>query len=383
MVNWYERTGQKIAILHESSYGTPTGGSQWSALSAGETALNEINIIPTGIEVPVPKINKIRKYDIGKMKYPSDIASGNIDPISFSLELELQYPVFLAYAIGLATSTDAGSPYTHDIEEDLSTDLQSFTMHCEQNNDTDDNDIAYDLFGCVVDEYSLRISKGDETIRENVTIKAPYASIGSAINTGGINSMTDEIHVWNELHTQVESGDEIALGTQDRYFLQEGTGGGSDIAPDSIESVSLRITNNVNFLPTLEKRHMAYATATSRDVELSISGYISNKDIWKYWQEAWDQSNNRPTSASGVINANIYLERGTDDYIYIPINSLIPVEHSCEFASIDDGIKGADITLVSGVSEADSGRLFYDTDNSKNIEVKDTNDNTWYHNTTS
>lgn len=499
MVNWYERTGQKIAILHESSYGTPTGGSQWTSPAAAETDFNEINIIPTGIEVPVPKINKLKKYDISALKYPTDIVSGNIDPISFSLDLELQYPVFLAYALGKATTskcritatndnagdvTDAAADdmptdfsvsvktqgdattaevtdltfvndssksyqskyftihsdstsyyvwydvdsggvdptpggtgievdiseddtaytivaatetaieaaadislgsikYIHDIEEDLSTDLESFTLHCEQDNDTDDEDIAYDIFGCVVDEYTLTINKGDETIRESVTITAPYASINGNINTGGINSMNDEIHTWNELHTQAQSADEVALGTQDRYFLQEGTGGGSDIAPDSLESIVLRISNNVNFLPDIEKRQMVYAIATMRNVELSISGYISNKDIWKYWQEAWDISNNRPTSASGVINASIYLERGTNDYIYIPINSLIPEEHSCEFASIDEGIKGADITLTAGKSEATSGRLFYDTDNSKNVEIIDSNDESWYHNATS
>lgn len=389
MVDWYERKGQTISILHESSYGTPTGGSAWTSLAAAETALNEINIIPTGIEVPLPKINKLKKYDLSAQKYPTAIANGNRDPITFSIDLEMQYPVFLAYAIGLAT-TSGSDPYTHDLEEDVGIDIQSFTMHCEQDNDTDDNDIAYDLFGCVIDDYTLSINKADETVRETVTISCPACDLDGNINTGGINSMSDDIYTWNELLGDVSDSDSDALAEDNtwsdvtEYLLEQND---TDLTLDAVESITLNISNNVNYLPSLEYRHMVYCVATRRDVSLNMNGYISDKTLLEYWEDTWDNTNNRPNDAGdgGEIKAHIYLEKDSNTYIYIPICSLIPEEHSVEFASIDEGIKGADITLTAGVPDTTNNsakRLFYDCDNQLNVQIKDSNDNTWYHNTT-
>lgn len=469
MANWYERYEQSISITAESSYGTPhedgssNGGTAWTALEAAYEDLKRINIIPSGTTVPLPKINKIKKYDISDSKYPSKVASGNRDPIRFTMDLELIYPVFLAYAVGTATTAktqlvaaaaaasgdgtrvitfdgaaDLGSVeagdiaivtggtndngyykiasvdndddnvtvesrydvfnnesgidceivdyWTHTVQESKTSELESFTMHCEQGNpNAAAQDIVYDLFGCVIEEYRLTINKGNQTVKESVTIACPACAYSTAnMNTGSdiSDSLPDDIYAWNDLLEDVSSSDGMSKTTT-MYLIQSDGSPATNLTPTALENVELTVSNGITFLPDLEKRHMVYAVATTRSVAFTLSGYITTKTLLTYWEEVWDESVRGPNTAGAALQGCVYLERASDDYIFIPINNLMIDEHSMEFSSIDEGIKGADMTFTAGTPMAGaSGRLFYCTDDSKDIEIADGRNELWYHNTT-
>lgn len=380
MVDWYPKKEQYIYLVNESAYGTPRAGTAWTAIpvSGGAAAnIQRLSVIAEGVEVPLPKIEKLRKYDINAGKHPSHVASGNRPPITFTMNLECQYPVFLAYAVGLATTTGVADPYTHTVIEELGGDagsltgIQSFTLHCEQRH-AGSEDIAYDLFGCVVEEYKLSINKADGTVKESVTISCPACTLAGNLLTTPPTKCTDMIYVFG--HTKEAAG---------KYLLMEGT---TKVRPDSVETIELGIKNNIMFLPDLAYRHMCFAIARNRDVSLHIVGYISSSKILKYWETTWDEVNERPTGASGKINAYIYLEKieATKTHsIEIPIYNLIPEEHNCEFVAIDKGIKGADITLVDAPPSEDAtyGGKIFRAAAADGIIIKDQHDETYYHHT--
>ncbi|MHA1795228.1 MAG: hypothetical protein ACTSUK_03890 [Promethearchaeota archaeon] len=449
MANFYPRQYQKVYIVNEESYGKPRGEtSQWSPVSSNNSYVRRLNIIPEGVEIPTPSVQKIKKYDISDAKHPSTVVDGNIEPVTFTMDLELQYPVFLAYAVGTATTSkqtlesgtngssssgtrtfncDSGSDlssvqagdllritagddqgdyviasvdddndqvtiedvhgtfsgssgvsweivyYKHTISEDLGASPKSFTLHCEQKEPSGSSNIYYDLLGCVVQEYTLKINRDNGTVRETVTIASPYCITSWDSNPAvAISSDPDKIYLdvytWNNLTEETN-----------KYLIMEGS---TDKTPDSILDVELTITNTVNFLPDLSKRFMVDVAFATREVSLRISGYITNRDLMNYWQETWDSVNNRPTSASGKINSVIYLKRNSHSYIQIPIANWIITDHSCSFISIDEGIKGADISFSDAVPPSGaSGKIFYDLNaSSDGIIVADILDSTYYHN---
>lgn len=525
MPDWYERKDQRLYICNEESYGQPRGESAaWTKISASSTYPQRLNIIPEGIDVPIPTIQKLKKYDISSFKYPSNIVSGNIEPVTFSIEMELQRPVFLAYAVGSAVSTmqnlrggttdgvttagtatftsatgglddtiagdilhildksDRGyyevlrvesateltlknanfngetactfevyDAFKHVITEELGTNAESFTLHIEIPNDDDgsnldsgddgvttvstktfsvvgeafqtkgvtagdiltmsdgddagtyeiksvdsetqltvyaeadflgdtaitysinepDNRMAYDLFGCVVEEYKLTISKGNGTIKETVSISSPACDTSANILTVPPNSILfDDVYVFANLTEKTD--------TEDWQLLQEAY---ASRRPDSTETVTLTIKNNFSFKGDLGYRGMVYAIPTKRNVTLDIGGYISEKNLMTYWEKTWNQANNRPDDALGNLNSVIYLYMNANKYIKIPISNLTVDAFSTNFITIDEGIKRADITLTEAPPPAAAGdKMFYEiADSEDGIIIYDQFSEDMYH----
>lgn len=101
--DFYENKDQRIFYVCESSYGTPQGGTAWTAPSATYPHWQRMNIIQDTIETPVPVRKKTPYYDVGAGKHPSHVVAQMYEPTEISFDMLFQDAAMFAYAIGNAT----------------------------------------------------------------------------------------------------------------------------------------------------------------------------------------------------------------------------------------------------------------------------------------
>lgn len=244
---------------------------------------------------------------------------------------------------GLTFETTTHGTTNYSITEGLTYALDSFTLHVEQQHDGDE-DIYYDLFGCVVDSAEITINFDDNIIKGKYSIKSPYAVTGNQ-NTKLPNRVKKE-NVFNWTHLEEAASD---------YLIMEGT---TDRTPEIVNSLTLTINNNVEFQPNIGKDYMYMAIAGKRNVEFSITGYISNKNLFDFWKDIWSNANNYYSSASGRLNSKINIDRdASNDYIDISIYNLLITEHTCHLQSVEEQIKSVDLTFIDAIPDS-NGYIF-------------------------
>ncbi len=476
----YNKSGQDIFFQREESYGKiydpeTSGITAWTQVPANYTHWRRLDYITGSFDVNLPKIEKIKIYDIPDGKHASAIANGNIEPQDITLEMTVQGMEFLPCAIGdpafsdhtetakmtqtitcpvigsitdlsyflldivlddesiehhlfwfdqdnggtaptspigiadanrhecevdeagdadavavivaaaidgvtdvSATSTgsvvtvtmdncgavmpihtgDAGGSTgctyavttwgstTYTVTEALDTDLPSFTLHFEQKNSASANaeDIIWDVFGCVVDSITTTIGFEEKLVTQSVTLKCPYATVGLTATNPPPKKLIPAMSAM----TALQEADNACL-------LQEGAtstvNGTDDWTPTTVNSVALIISNNVTFQSDLETQYYKRAIAGKRDISLNIVGATAEKELFNYWQKAYQLSGTDyiPGDASDRINSVFKLQRNaTYDYISISIYNWLLLEHNFNFVSVDDAVKIVDLTLEDG-----------------------------------
>lgn len=105
----YDKSGQRIFFQREESYGLPYDPEDdltaFTAVSADYPHWRRLDIIEDTFDVPIPFIEKLKKYDISDAKHASAILSGNITPVDISFETVAQALEFLPLAVGAPTLT--------------------------------------------------------------------------------------------------------------------------------------------------------------------------------------------------------------------------------------------------------------------------------------
>lgn len=250
-------------------------------------------------------------------------------------------------ATGFSFTVTTWGASTYTVTEAVTTDIPSFTIHAEQQNTTTAEDIVYDLYGCVVDSITLDLTWGDGVGKLSVSFKCPLA----VKNSNGRNTNNPPrkyIKGFPAMNSLKESAS--------NYLIQEGT---TDRTPKNVEKMVLSIGNNVEFKSSNVKRHAIQACATKRNISLQIVGNSHENELFQYYLEAFtnDGSDWYPTSASGLLNSVIKLQRNaTYDYIQIAIRNWIPREHNFVFVNVDDAVKSVDITFNDSTPDS-NGRI--------------------------
>ncbi|HEC36905.1 MAG TPA: hypothetical protein ENI29_01630 [bacterium] len=202
----------------------------------------------------------------------------------------------------------------------------------------DTEDVIVDLFGCVVTDYELTIDYGDKIVSESVTLKCVNYSLGDRLTNPPPKVELIDPHTWVDLKESASN-----------YLLQEGT---TDKTPDIVNKAILKISNDVEFQPELESRYPQTAMNGKREVSLQLVGFTKNRDTFDYFNDTWDNTNQRYSSASGRLNSKIRLERNiTYDYMLFSIYNWLIEEHNHNVFSIDDRIKGLDLTFTAATPD--------------------------------
>ena len=238
------------------------------------------------------------------------------------------------------------------IPEALDYTTPSFTIHAEQRNATAEEDIVWDLFGCVIESISVSVSYDNKITTASVTFKCPYA----LENTNGRCTNEPPLKRIDSFPTMSSLKESAA-----NYLIQEGT---TDRTPETVNTANLTITNNITFRSDLEKAYGIIAVAGKRDITLNIIGLTGEKELFTYWQGAYKASGDDwiPTSASGLLNTKFKLERdATYDYILISIRNWLLLEHNFHFMSVDEAVKSVDMTFEDGTGDS-NGRIVDDCD---------------------
>ena len=203
----------------------------------------------------------------------------------------------------------------------------------------DTEDVIVDLFGCVVTDYELTIDYGDKIVSESVTLKCVNYSLGDRLTNPPPKVELIDPHTWADLKESASN-----------YLLQEGT---TDKTPDIVNNAILKISNDVEFQPELESRYPQTAMNGKREVSLNFVGFTKNRDTFDYFNDTWDNTNQRYSSASGRLNSKIRLERNiTYDYMLFSIYNWLIEEHNHNVFSIDDRIKGLDLTFTAATPDS-------------------------------
>lgn len=242
-----------------------------------------------------------------------------------------------------AITTNGAS--THTISEGIGREQPSFTLHVEQNQDEDGDDIRFDLFGCVVSNYKIKVDYEDALVTETIEITCPHYAVGN--NNLNLPPQFDTDHspaTWVDMK-------EAAT----KYLLMEGT---TDTTPAIVKTLELSINNNVSAQPEIGYRYANYMISSKREVQLTMSGYADNKDRIEDLLDTWSVINNYLTNRSGRINSLFKLQReATYDYFELAIYNWIVEEHSFKIFSIEDGVLGFDLTLSDATPDANK-RIF-------------------------
>lgn len=251
---------------------------------------------------------------------------------------------------GLTTvspTTFGATNYT--VTEGLSYSLPSFTMRVEQRNPGDNSeDIIYDLFGCVIEEITINVDYGEKIVKASVLVKCPYAIENTTHGRADIPPPKKYLNAFPTMSALQEDTAE--------YVIMEGT---TDRTPRQVDKVMLRIKNNVTFKPDISKKYKNLAIAGKRDVEMEIIGSTDEKELFKYWQEAYTISGGDwiPENASGKLNTKFRLDRdATYDYLIISVYNWLIQEHNFHFVSVDEAVKAVEMKFIDGSPDG-NGRI--------------------------
>lgn len=243
---------------------------------------------------------------------------------------------------------------TFTVAEGTGYSLPSFTFQVEQKNAASAESIVYNLFGCVIESAEILVDFGEKIVKGNFVFKTPYAlenSNGIATNV----PISKRIAAFPTMETLKESADNYLI----QMPLTVAATTMTDLTPKSVERVSIKIINNVEFKSDIAYRYGQFAIAGKRDVSLNIVGFSDEKELFKFWHEAYVASGGDwiPTNATGRINTKFKLQRdATYDYILMSVYNWLVEEHNLHFQNIDEGIKGVDITLTGSTPDS-NGRI--------------------------
>ncbi len=117
----YDKSGQRLFFQREESYGKvydpeSSGITAWTMIPANYAHWRRFDIIPDTLEPILPKIEKIKQYDISDSKHASSIAEGNIEPQEFTISMDAQALEFLPCAIGNPAYSSHGRAAVQTIE---------------------------------------------------------------------------------------------------------------------------------------------------------------------------------------------------------------------------------------------------------------------------
>ena len=232
--------------------------------------------------------------------------------------------------------------------------LPTFTFQVEQKNAASAEDIVYNLFGCVIESAEILVDFGEKIVKGNFTFKTPYAlenSNGIATNV----PVLKKIAAFPTMETLKESADNYLVQMPVTVAATTMT----DLTPKSVERVAIKIVNNIEFKSDIAYRYGQFAIAGKREVSMNIVGFSDEKELFKFWQEAYVANGGDwiPTNATGRLNTKFKLQRNaTYDYILMSVYNWLVEEHNLHFQNIDEGIKGVDITLTGSTPDS-NGRI--------------------------
>lgn len=106
----YDKSGQRIFFQREGStygkaYDPETELTAFTAVPADYPHWRRLDIIEDTFDIPVPFIEKIKKFDIQDLKHPSAILSGNIEATEITFDMTAQALEFLPLAVGTPAVT--------------------------------------------------------------------------------------------------------------------------------------------------------------------------------------------------------------------------------------------------------------------------------------
>lgn len=246
-----------------------------------------------------------------------------------------------------AVTTWGSSTYT--VTEELTTDLPSFTLHVEQKNTTEAEDIVWDLFGCVIESVEVSIGFDDKVITYSVGIKCPFAAEGDRATNPPPKKL---IPTMPSLHSVKEATDAVLI--QDGATATINSTG--DRTPTNVEKITFTITNNIKFLTNIGYRYKTTPASAKREVTMNIVGQTWEKELFDFWQGAYKLSGTDwvPTDGIGKLNTTLKLERtATNDYISIHVYNWLLREHNFTFITVDDAVKAVDMTFEDGSADSD------------------------------
>lgn len=487
----YDKSGQRIFFQREGStygktYDPESDLTAFTAVDADYPHWRRMDIIEDTFDVPIPFIEKLKKYDVPDSKHASAIVSGNYEPVELTFEMAAQGLEFLPCAVGspslnahgramvqsilcvadsagslnstyffldaintnvtkhyliwidvnsggsaptvtginaanrvevdiatgaadtavatavasaingltefTATATNAtvtvtaGASYkgacqmmhdgasgtgftfgvvtwgstSYDVTELLSTDLPSFTIHVEVQNNTSAEDKCYDLFGCVVESISVNLTYGDKVGTVSLTMKCPYGVEGYRCTNPPPRKYIDPLPAMSALQESAQN----RLLFEDPDALTSGSTTDIDRTPQQVDSVVLTITNNVNFKGDISKRYLNLPIAGKREITLQIVGETTEKELFQYFLEAFtnDGTDWYPSSANGRLRSVWKVQRdATYDYIMISFYNWSFESHNFSFVSVDDAVHSVDIVLTDGSGDS-NGRIINDFD---------------------
>lgn len=113
----YDKSGQRVYFVREGSYGKPydpesSGITAWTQVPADYPHWRKLDYITDGFEASLPKIEKIKQFDVSDGKHASSIASGNIAPQDITLTMDGQALEFLPMAVGAPAYSSHGRAMT-------------------------------------------------------------------------------------------------------------------------------------------------------------------------------------------------------------------------------------------------------------------------------
>lgn len=251
-------------------------------------------------------------------------------------------------------TTFGATNYT--VTENTGYTLPSFTMRVEQINSGDaTEDLIYDLFGCVIEEIGVTINFEDKIVKASVVVKCPYALENTTHGRADIHPPAKNIDAFPTMLALKEATDNCLIQAGATATVNST----DDLTPKQLEKVLLRIKNNVEFKPDIEKQYMDCAIAGKRDVEMEVTGLTDEKELFNYWQEKFKLSGSDwiPDDMTEKLNTTFRLERDTTyDYILISIYNWMVEEHNFHFVNVDEAVKYIDMKLTDGTADT-NGRI--------------------------
>jgi hypothetical protein len=242
-----------------------------------------------------------------------------------------------------AITTEGAS--TQTVTEALDTTLASFGLHIEYNNGSED--IAVDLYGCVVTSYTVNIDFGEKIIKESVTIGCASWQVGT-IAVFEPPKKTENPKLWQELT-------EGANATTEPHVLQkfDGTTTYTDMTPKILNSLKLTIENEVDMHPEIGYRYPKNFISGKRPVSLNLVGFTQVNDLWQVYYDTWDNSDERYVTLDEQINSKIKVVReATYNYWQISIYNWLLEGHNIRLFTIDEKILGIDVTFTDATPDS-------------------------------
>ncbi|GAG89589.1 unnamed protein product, partial [marine sediment metagenome] len=181
--------------------------------------------------------------------------------------------------------------------------------------------------------------------------KAAYGLAGGTAQNSPPAELALEPYTWNEI---ISSTDDSNLRILDEAHTER--------CPAAIDKMTLTIKNNIDFKNTIGDNRGSYPISHKREIELKITGYTQNKELFDFWRGTWDNTTNIMSGATTKLSAHLRLQRtALTDLMDIHLYNLTVEEHGVDLYSIDDSIWAVDITLTDATADLDGRQIYFTT----------------------